>query len=142
MGEANCETADELSFVWLTPKVAAEAALDRQTITERLRQGHGLLSYSAYVEALAKGQIEIVLLPNACAALCAFANTADGYTLNVLTITGTLETAAQAICALEEAAKQLRVDAIISIGHPGWKPTVEALGYTAIPRLFMKKVLS
>lgn len=130
------------SWHWLSFDQAAQLAADRSAVTEALRAGHGLLSRELFVNALQIGEIEILLLPGGFAALCTWGECDEGLTLNVLTVTGTLEHARLAFEVLEIAARHSEAAQIISIGHPGWRALVESIGYTTNMRLFMRKVLT
>lgn len=108
---------------------------------EALRHGHGLLSREVFTHALQLGEMEVLLLSGGFAALVTWGECEDGLTMNVLTVTGTLDQAKEAFGALELAARHSEAAQIISIGHPGWQRLVEALGYQTDLRLCMRKLL-
>lgn len=127
---------------WLTYQKAAALAEGGQWQLEELRKGHGLLSRELFANALRVGDMEVLLLPGSFVALITWGECEAGLTMNVLTVAGSLEHAADAFTMLEQAARHAEAQQIISIGHPGWRKLVESLGYTTHTRLCMHKVLT
>lgn len=128
------------TWQWLSYESAAAMADTVQF--EQLRKGHGLLSRELFINALRVGDMEVLLLPGDFLALVTWGECEAGLTMNVLTVTGDLAHASYAFEMLEQAARHAEAQQIISIGHPGWRRMVEALGYTTHTRLCMHKVLT
>lgn len=127
---------------WLSFDEAAQLAADAHAVTEALRLGHGLLNREVFTNALRFGEMEVLLLPGGFAALVTWGECDDGFTMNVLTVTGRMDQAREAFEVLERVARHSEAQQIISIGHPGWRRLVESIGYTTHTRLCMRKLLT
>lgn len=132
----------ETGWIWVDADTAASIACTKNKTTESLRNGYGFLDLDAFVDRLENGSIKIIAFQNRTAALVELVHAKDGLTLNILTVSGTIETCGRAIEWLESAAKELKVENIISIGHPGWKNLMEKKGYYTEPKLLMRKRLN
>src|SRR6185436_11087872 len=98
-----------------TYEEAAQLASDAHAVTEALRRGHGLLNREVFANALRFCEMEVLLLPGGFAALVTWGECEDGFTMNVLTVTGTLAQARGAFELLECAARHAEAQQIISV---------------------------
>lgn len=130
--------ADELSYRWVPARMAYNAALSGAL--EHLRKGHSLLSQAQFADALDKRYLEVLLLPEKCAALVEWAYTEAGRTMNIITMQGEYKHAETVYDALERACLDNGGNMIISVGRPGYAEFMRTRGYEITRAIIMKKV--
>lgn len=110
-------------------------------ILEQLRQGHGLLSPTQFMEALRTGDMEVWSLPFSQFALITWGTSAEGKTANILTTVGSMAYAAAGLAAIEKLAIASGAKAIMSVGRVAWTKLVTDAGYDVTPAILMRKTL-
>ena len=129
-------------WLWVDAHTAAYLAESKDVAMEAMRNGYGFLDTEDFAKRLLDGSFKVIAFKNKTAALIEMVNTKDGKLLNILTVYGNLKGCEQALDWLEAAAKNIGVDSIVSIGHPGWLPMMKRKGYYTEPKLLMRKNLN
>jgi hypothetical protein len=139
---AECFTApaDQLSYRWVPARMAYHAALSGAL--EHLRKGHSLLSRGQFADALNTRALEVLLLPESCAALVEWAYTEVGRTMNIITMQGDYKHAGTVYDALERACLDNGGNMMISVGRPGYSNFMRERGYEITKAIIMKKVFT
>ena len=137
------EASNQLvSYWWVDGALAVRQFLNGHSIFKGLKKGHALVSDQMFVDGLLNGSMHVIMLPNRCATLVEWNESHYGRTLNILTVTGDLKYADEALEAIIDAAKHDGACMIFSVGHCGWKEIVQRHGFETKPALFMQKVLT
>lgn len=130
-----------MPWSWVPAAIAAEAAGDGNPLIEVLRQGHGLLSVHDFAKALASGEIELLLLPNRCAALVAWGMCGEGRAMSILTVAGHKPYWDCGLDMLEHAAAERGAEVVMAIAYAGWLGLARRHGYDVAKRIIMRKFL-
>jgi hypothetical protein len=129
-------------FIWVSAAIAAELAIAGDASLEILRKGHGFLDKQQFASLLGAGELKIIAFRNRTSALVTCGKCAEGIVLNILTVQGDIKGCEASIPLLEQAAKEVGANLIISVGHPGWERVMKRQGYRTEKRLLMRKVLN
>lgn len=129
-------------WLWVDASTAAALAAAEDKTCEELRVGHGYLSVPQFVQQLGADELKIVVFKNRTTALVQRAECAEGIVVNILTVKGDLKRCEESIKYLEDAAREIGANLIVSVGHAGWARIMKRNGYDIHPRLLMRKVLN
>lgn len=141
MDEQTQRSSHKLAWRWLTNVEALLAVRHGAFEMEALRAGHALLSREQFQEALIGTELEVLALPNNCAALIAWGECADGRVLNILTTVGSERHADLALMCIEAAAKERGAKVVMSVGRRGWSALAKRHSYIVNDCILMRKNL-
>lgn len=130
-----------VNYWWVDGPLAVRQYRNGHPIFVSLKKGHALASEQMFIDGLLDGSMFVLMMPNYCSALVEWNLSHYGKTLNILTVTGDLQYADEALEAIISAAEHAGAKMIFSVGKTGWKEIVERHGFTTKPSLFMQKVL-